>query len=320
MGDLEKHLVQFIRRFLEERPPLLLGLSGGCDSLALFYLLLENRYPFEAVYVDHGWRKESVEEGGKLAALCSAESIPFYLRRLNCNSEGRNLEEEGRKGRLAIFKEIVIKRQLKGVLLAHHADDHAETVLKRIFEGASLPKLRGMAMKHTLDGLEIYRPLLKVRKTELQQFLESKGKTGLVDPTNFDPQFLRARIRTALLPDLSRLFGKQISQNLCRLGEMAQELEEYLTDQSAPYLERMERDQLKLSLDLKEASIPLFLMKHVLRCFFSSVGIALSHRLLEQIVHHLQRASCHKMIKVARYMVVLHKGKISVDLSQACLK
>src|SRR5258708_5164832 len=126
----------FITHNLTEKP-LLLALSGGPDSMALFYQLLDLNHPFQVAHVDHGWRAESSQEGAILEELCREKKIALHLRKLKL--EGANLEDLSRKARLLFFQEVCSKEKLEGVLLAHHADDQAETVLKRVLEGASLP-------------------------------------------------------------------------------------------------------------------------------------------------------------------------------------
>jgi tRNA(Ile)-lysidine synthase TilS/MesJ len=114
------------------------------------------------------------------------------------------------------------------LLLAHHADDLAETSLKRIFEGANLPFLGGMQPRSHLNGMEIWRPMLGIKKKEILHYLESKALKGFYDRTNDDPKFLRTRLRNNLLPNLATTFGKEIVSNLTLLSERAYELKEYL--------------------------------------------------------------------------------------------
>ncbi len=310
---LEAQLAHFLLTYCSERAPLLLGLSGGPDSMALFWLLKKVDYPFSVAHVDHGWREESGEEAVQLKALCQQHQIPFFVKRLEPLSVQRNLEDEGRKARLAFFKEIVVQEGLEGVLLAHQADDQAETVLKRLFEGASLPKLKGLSAKTEIDGLTILRPLLRVRKEEILRWLEGEGISYFLDPTNRDERFLRGRMRRALMPQLSQSFGKEVTPSLCRIGESAEELSAFIEEQISPYVQRIQSGASELSLDFAP-DLPQspFLWKMAIRYLFESQKIALSNYLLESLLKHLQQGSCHKSFKIGQRVVQLHRKKLTI--------
>jgi tRNA(Ile)-lysidine synthase len=310
---MEDSFLQFLRRYCPEKPPLLLGLSGGPDSIALFHLLLDAKYPFEAAHIDHGWRQESKEESTYLSQACRQAGIAFHLKRLSPPQEVSNLEERGREARLAFFQSVLAAQNLGGVLLAHHADDHAETVLKRLFEGASLPKLRGLLPKTEVSGVVLYRPLLKLRKGDILKWLEVRKITYITDPTNADPRFLRSRLRGDLIPSLSAHFGKEITSNLCRLGETAAELEEFLQELIAPYLSQIQTGLGQVSIDFHDAFPPSpFLGKAVVRAFFDHQGLSLSYPVLEAILLHLQKGSLHKALKIGHQDVLIHKKKLTL--------
>jgi tRNA(Ile)-lysidine synthase len=310
---MKKSLSQFLECYCPDKFPLLLGLSGGPDSMALFHLLLEIDYPFEVAHVDHRWRKESEKESAFLVQLCQQAGVAIHLKQLSPPQEKNNLEERGREMRLSFFKGVLAAQNLKGVLLAHHADDHAETVLKRIFEGASLPKLRGLLPKVEIEGITLYRPLLKQRKTEILKWLNKKQIPYFLDPTNDDPRFLRSRLRKKLIPSLSADFGKEIASNLCRLGEAAAELEEFLKESVAPYASRMQFSTHHALLDLS-GDLPLsnFLLKGVLRDFFGRQGLTLPYPILEAIFFHLQKRSHPKSFQIGEEKIVVHQQRVRV--------
>jgi tRNA(Ile)-lysidine synthase len=310
---MEKAFLAFLNENCSDRPRLLLGLSGGPDSMALFWLLLNEKYPFEVAHVDHGWRSESGEEAKKLASLCERTGIPFHLKKLE-NPPIKNREDEGRVARLAFFKQIVERQKLEGVFLAHQADDQAETVLKRVFEGASLSKLRGIVAKNELQGLMIYRPLIKIRKSEILSWLNEKKISYFYDMTNTDPRFLRGRLRETLIPLLSDHFGKEVGLNLCRLGESACELGTFLEEHINPYLNRIQKKGDKVVLNfVPDPPRSDFLWKAVVRELFDQQRVALSHATLEMILNHLQKGSCHKSLKVGKKEIFIHRGELTIQ-------
>lgn len=292
--------------------PLLLALSGGPDSIALFYQLLDINHPFQVAHVDHGWRAESSREAALLKEMCQEKKIAFHLRKLKL--EGPNLEDLSRQARLLFFHEVCLKEKLIGVLLAHHADDQAETVLKRVLEGASLPKLKGLSPVSKNGDLLLYRPLLNRHKKEILNWLEERGISYFSDPTNKDPRFLRSRMRETLLPDLSSQFGKQVSPSLCRLAESAQELSLYLEEIIAPFRKEVICQEGTLSLDFSKTPLHSpFICKAIIRDLFEKARLALPRSVLETILLHLQQNSVRKTIQVGKAKVNMHRQILTLN-------
>ncbi len=307
---LKNVFLQFINHHCDDKP-LLLGLSGGPDSTALFYLLLECDRPFQVAHIDHGWRPESGKEALYLAELSKSHGIPYYLQRLSPKESPGNLENNARRMRLVFFRELCHKHKLQGVVLGHHADDQAETVLKRIFEGATLPKLKGLGPKTLVEGVTLFRPLLKVFKKEILTWLNDRKVHYFNDQTNRDTRFLRGRMRTELLPALSQSFGKTISRSLCRIGDAAAELREFLETLLEPYRERVVRKEGETVLDLNPhwPKSP-FLLKAIIRDLFDREQMALSNSVLTTIILHLEKRRGRTSIQVGKRKVILGQGVI----------
>ena len=304
---MKESILQKIKEFLQTHlkggAPLLLGLSGGPDSMALLHLLLNCQLPLDiqVAHVDHGWRPESRKEAEWLQERVS---LPFHLHRL----EGVGQDEaSAREERLKFFSGLYQKLGGQALLLGHQAEDQAETVLKRIFEGGNVLSLRGMAPISSLRGMTLWRPLLGVRKQELVAWLEQRGIPYLKDPSNLDPKYLRAKMRVSILPELSKSFGKEIQGNLIRLGQTAQELKEYFDKKLAAYGAQVKRDRGEVHIDLN----PLYPFERVeLKAFLKRLSdeeaLGLSHealgtlaRLLEEGRVPLRRISCRKKLEVA---------------------
>lgn len=217
-------VLHFIKRHHDGKSPLLLALSGGSDSLALLAILkkVQQIYPFKlhVAHVDHGWREESAAQE---AGLRQMVDYPFHSTRLEGVAKN---EEAARHARHGFFHELKQKHGFQAVLLAHHADDQAETVLKRLFEGSHLSHLNGIKEVVDIEGLTCWRPLLHLTKQELSSYRDSEV---FVDSTNSDKAYLRNRMRLELMPLLENSFGKGISKNLVRLGQKATRLDSYFT-------------------------------------------------------------------------------------------
>jgi tRNA(Ile)-lysidine synthase len=202
--------------------PILLALSGGPDSLALFHLLVDcqKKMPLQlgVAHIDHGWRPESPREAEQLKHLVEHYHLPFHLKKLDPSRLKGNLEDASRRERLAFYRHLCSEYGYQAVLLGHQRDDQAETVLKRILEGASLPFLAGLEERTYLDGLMLWRPLLRISKRQIVYWLQERGIKAFEDSTNLDPKFLRGRFRSVIVPQLSKDFGKQVEGNLWKLG------------------------------------------------------------------------------------------------------
>ncbi|MGD0665677.1 MAG: tRNA lysidine(34) synthetase TilS [Rhabdochlamydiaceae bacterium] len=279
-------LKHFLSRHWKAGSPVLLACSGGPDSKALLYLLLEAQTFFDleiqVAHIDHGWREESAEEAQKLKAEVEGLGLVFHLRTL---TDLPMKEEAARDGRYEKLKQIADEIGAQSILLAHQMEDQAETVLKRIFEGSALSSCGGMKEV----SMNLWRPLLKVLKKELVQWLEKRGISYFIDSTNLDPKYLRGRLRSSILPQLEEAFGKSIVKNLCLLGERAQKLEEHLTKASSGLLEQ------KIA-DLKECD------EIVLEFFLKSRSRGLSREELSILAKKLRSDDPQKSIELALIM------------------
>ena len=237
ISHMLKCVADFLKSHWDGHSPLLLGYSGGPDSKALLYALLESGCrALHLAHVDHGWRPESAKEALELEQEAKRLGLPFHSVRLNLPSHV-NKEAASREARLAFFRSLFEKVPFQALLLAHQAGDVAETALKRMLEGAHLPFLGGMEPVSHIRGMFVWRPLYSTKKSEIFSFLQHKRLEPLVDPTNSDPVYLRARTRQEILPFLAQTFGKEVSDNLHLLSCRAAEFRSYLekkTEHCAP--------------------------------------------------------------------------------------
>lgn len=267
MKDTLKLIVkEFLQAHCLFQSPLLLGYSGGPDSKALLYALLEcqKEIPFSLhlAHVDHGWRKESHEEAMELKKEAEKLKIPFHLCKLSLEIE-KNREGICREKRLIFFSEIMKKIQGEALLLAHQKNDVSETVLKRLLEGAHLPHLYGIKPSADIYQMKVLRPLLSVEKEEIYQFLKENHLSWLEDSTNLSERYLRGRMRKSLFPLIEEHFGKKAKENLYLLAKRSEELSDYLQSKLSPYLARINRGPFGKWLEIHE-ELHLFEKRHLL--------------------------------------------------------
>lgn len=302
---MKEIVVQKVKEFLQEsfkgRGALLVGFSGGPDSLALVYALLECRryFSFELhlAHIDHGWREESARQALELQRFAGQLGLPFHLRTLSREDFAQgNKENVARELRLGFFKEVYQAIGAEALLLAHQMDDLAETILKRIFEGSGIFSWSGMLAVSKNGNVQIWRPLLGIAKKSLLEWLEEKGNTHyIVDQTNLDPAFLRGRMRTNLFPYLEEHFGKNIVSSLCALTEDALAVTTPLLELFSRCAKKAKRCLFGTYLDFEALhELPINQYNLFLKYFLGESNIAASRATLKEMAASLEALSVSK--------------------------
>ncbi len=218
----------------------LIGLSGGADSVALLTALLPDiragRIRAEAVHVNHGLRgQESDEDAQFCACLCEREGVPLYSCRIDL--EGKTDEASARAARYAVFSRRYRETGADGLILAHHADDQAETFLMRLLRGAGPEGLECMKPEETVGGMRILRPMLSLRREEIRETLRADGISWREDSSNNSDGYLRNRIRKELIPGLERITPTAV-EKICRTAGLIGSDNETLNAQAAAAMAR----------------------------------------------------------------------------------
>lgn len=195
-------------KMLSEGDTVIVGLSGGADSVCLFYLLKDlekiKKISLIAVHINHGIRGEASDKDERyVRKLCGDSHTPlecFHVNVPELAKEGRLSEEEaGRMARRNAFEKVLRECGGTKIALAHHKDDNAETFLLNAARGSRIKGLGGMA---PVNGVYI-RPLLCVERKEVEDFLEKKGIEYCIDESNREDTYTRNRIRQHLIPYLT---------------------------------------------------------------------------------------------------------------------
>ena len=201
-----------------ETGPALVAVSGGRDSVVLLDLLVatqeDHGLKLMVAHVDHGITHESAEVAEQVRALATEYGLPFFQTRCQLGPDATETEARSRR-----YAWLEGRRQALGaavILLAHHADDQAETVLMRALSGSGPAGLAGMAPRQG----PLVRPLLGFGRQELEQYAVERGLSWWDDPANADPRHFRSWVREELLPRL-RARIPDIEPRLLKLGDQA---------------------------------------------------------------------------------------------------
>lgn len=211
----------------------LLAVSGGADSVALLRAALslrdELRLDLTAAHLIHGLRGAAATEDARwVEDLCGRLNVPVVIGRADvpqaAAQSGRGTEETARIVRYEFLKESARSHGLGQIAAAHTADDQAETILHQIIRGSGLAGAAGMPRRRSLgDRIDLIRPMLDVRRSEVERWLAGIGQDFRTDATNLDERHTRNRIRQGLMPLLRREFNAEIHEALLRLGRQAGE-------------------------------------------------------------------------------------------------
>ena len=202
--------------------PIGVAVSGGPDSLALLALAAAARPGLvEAATVDHALRAESRAEADMVAGVCSTLGVPHQILTVKWPKTPETaLQERARVERYKLLGNWAKERGLQAIVTGHHLDDQAETFMMRLSRGAGVRGLAGMRRLSSVPGVDLplLRPLLGWRRTELEQICLDFGLTPADDPSNFDDQFERVRVRRALA-DANWLNSHAVATSARNLGE-----------------------------------------------------------------------------------------------------
>ena len=241
-----KSLAQSVQaaRLFKPDDAIVVGLSGGPDSMALLHLLLGLNAQagfslrLHVAHLNHQLRGEEAEKDAAFVqAVADSLELPCTIDRRNIAAlaeagEG-SVEEVGRRERYALFQRACLRHGARVIALGHHADDNAETVLHRVLRGTGLKGLIGIPRVRPLapgSDVRVVRPLLDRTRRELVSYLADGGIAYREDRTNTFNEPLRNKIRNVILPLIEQEVNPQVREALTRLGEQAQWLEEFLRE------------------------------------------------------------------------------------------
>lgn len=216
---------------------LVLGVSGGSDSIALLMLLekLKKKYSFtlHIAHLNHGFLKSESKKYQYLVHKLSKKlGFSFHCKSIELRKcakiHKRSLEETGRIERYRFFEEVARKTGANKIITAHTLDDQAETMLLRLLRGSGLKGLAGIPYKRPQGKFAVIRPLLSCEKKDLVAFLKENKIAFVCDKTNREWLFTRNRVRHQLLPMLKKFYNPQIARSLASLQSICSEAQDYM--------------------------------------------------------------------------------------------
>jgi len=232
---------------------LLIGVSGGADSVALLRGTLQLAGELSLVvcvaHLNHRLRRTASDDDAVwVKSLADAHGCQVEIGELPSDtlSLGQaGLEEHARTLRHRFYETTASTLNCSVVALGHSADDQAETVLHHLVRGTGLAGLRGIpSVRQTASGLRLVRPMLSVRRQQIEDYLQELAQDYRTDATNQDTSLTRNRLRHVILPLLREQLNPQVDQALCRLAEQAREVDEVIQQAASDLLAKCLTDRL----------------------------------------------------------------------------
>jgi len=253
---------------------ILAGVSGGPDSMSLLFVLSslmeELEFSLVVCYVDHKLRPESKDEAIFVSNVARSLSLPFVLKELDIAGKKRagSLEELARTARYRALEEARTENNGNRIAVAHHLDDHIETVLMRIIRGTSIRGLRGIPVKNG----NIIRPLRCVWREEILDFCRENNISYVIDSSNLSTAFTRNRIRLELLPALMN-YNPRIKDAILRLSNQAEELDQFLSYLEKDLLEKFRISPGEFYIPLEDMeNLPSLLRRRILMKILTDIS------------------------------------------------
>ena len=221
-------------RLVKEKP-LVVGVSGGPDSLCLLSLIHEFDYSVIAVHVNHHLRKEADDEALKVEEFCKQKKILFKIFNVDvtqfCKEKRCSIEEGARILRYQCLMSACVEANAQALAVAHQADDQIETALMHLLRGSGMSGIKAMnyySFNETFSKeIPIVRPLLGVWRSEIIEYCAANQITPCYDQTNEDQTYYRNRIRHELVP-LLKTYNNQAGQHLWNLSRILVEEDRFL--------------------------------------------------------------------------------------------
>ena len=328
---LENKVLETIKKYqlIEKEDKLVIGVSGGPDSMALLHILLtlqeKEQIPsctLLVAHVNHMLRKEAEEETAYVEEFCRLHEIPCFVKRAKVEELAQKAkmgtEEMGRNIRYQFFEEVREKEKAQKIVTAHHANDNAETVLMNILRGSGTAGLKGIEpIRKNEKNVVFVRPLLNCTKEEIYEYCKEKKLQPKIDKSNQENVYNRNKVRNILIPFLEKEWNPNIVATLNRLSELARQENQYLERQTQKAYEDMVLEEGKDSivLSLKKWNGQDFVIKSrvirytINRLLGTTKDIEKIH--IEDIIKLCENNVGNKyLIPNKKVKVLVNKGKI----------
>lgn len=200
-----KETIAYLKSLLKEEDTIVIGLSGGPDSMCLLDIIrsLNKNIKIVCAHINHNIRQESIEEQKTIEEFCKENNLIFETTTFDKKSEDQDYNElELREKRYNYFETLIKKYNAKYLFTAHHGDDLVETVLMRISRGSNLKGYTGFQVETKKKNYKVIKPLIFMTKEDINEYNKNNKIPYVLDKTNDEDNYTRNRYRHNVLPFL----------------------------------------------------------------------------------------------------------------------
>ena len=243
---------------IEMNDKIVIGVSGGPDSICLLHLLysIKKELGFEIVvaHINHQIRKVADSETEYVKDFCKNLGIECFVKKENitelAKKQKKGTEEVGRQVRYDFFEDVAQKTNSNKIATAHNSNDRAETVILNILRGSGISGLKGI---EAMRDNKYIRPLIFTKREKIEEYCQENNLNPKIDESNMENIYNRNKVRNIIIPYIEKEFNKNIIQTINRLSDVATEENEFLqklTEEQYNTISTIENDT--IILDLKK--------------------------------------------------------------------
>ena len=236
---MKEKVLETIKKYnlIENGDKLVLGVSGGPDSISMLKILKDIRndknlhmeFDIIVAHVNHMIREEAKDDENFVKDFCKKIDVPFYSKSIDVQKIANNnkigTEEAGRNARYEFFDEILVKTNSNKIAIAHNKNDKVETMIMNMLRGSGIAGLKGI---EPIKNNKYIRPLIECERFEIEQYCKENNIEARIDRTNFENIYTRNKVRNVVIPYIKQEFNPNIIQTMDRLSELVKEENEYL--------------------------------------------------------------------------------------------
>lgn len=312
----EQKVLEALKKHLKGGETLIIGVSGGPDSIFLLNCLLkfEPKVKIIVAHINHALRGIEADLDTEFVKdFAKKHSLPFHSTKIDimalAKSSKKSIEETGREIRYKFFNKLFKKLKANYLLTAHHADDNLETILLNFIRGASLVGLSGMCEITTRkDGLKIFRPLLCVTKEEICSTLAENQCKFRIDNTNSDVTIPRNFLRHSVIPLLKRL-NPNLAQTILKNAGNIHEIHKHIEKDANKWIEenKINSEENDYTFDLKSfTSLAHALQQEIIMKIYKKLsGTAknITKANIDEVLSIINKNIGRKQKKLGKYIV-----------------
>ena len=257
---LKEEVLKTIKTYnlIEKNDKVVIGVSGGPDSICLLHLLysIKKELGFEIVvaHINHQIRKVADSETEYVKDFCKNLGIECFVKKENitelAKKQKKGTEEVGRQVRYDFFEDVAQKTNSNKIATAHNSNDRAETVILNILRGSGISGLKGI---EAMRDNKYIRPLIFTKREKIEEYCQENNLNPKIDESNMENIYNRNKVRNIIIPYIEKEFNKNIIQTINRLSDVATEENEFLqklTEEQYNTISTIENDT--IILDLKK--------------------------------------------------------------------